>query len=301
MTANSTVSALRSRRCPAVDCPTDEVEIIETDLDDDEATADESGEEDGSSVLRLIELILKSPERLNRLVRRRDEQDSLIPRFVAISLTSFTLFALALAIVLSASGVVPQLTAMDQFLTDKGSGLPLIRFQQTDSQFAFWRSGTPIHLIIAYGFGLIAATGVCLPSLYFYGLLSGVRLTMRDVVTHSLKAKATSAVALMGILPIYIALAMGVAVFDWVPHIVETAALWLGLVLPFIAGIWGTASLYRAFAGLSDTIPDDRRDQRVCFLRRLVFSWAACYTAVSPLMIFTVLQWLQSPGGASAG
>ena len=31
-------------------------------------------------------------------------------------------------------------------------------------------------------FGLVAASGVCLPSLYFYCLLAGVRMTMVEVV-----------------------------------------------------------------------------------------------------------------------
>ena len=39
-------------------------------------------------------------------------------------------------------------------------------------------------------FGLIAASGICLPSLYFYALLAGVRMTMVDVVLHTLKSKA---------------------------------------------------------------------------------------------------------------
>ena len=301
MTSNHTVSALRSLQRQAANRPADGIEAVATPPAEGVPLGDDRNDVDGSSVLRLIELILKSPRRLDRLVRRDDAQDALIPRFVIIALTSFALFASALTIVFSASGVVPQLTAVDRFLAENGSGLALVRFEQTDSMAAFWRSGTPIHLIIAYSCGLIAATGVCLPSLYFYGLLSGVRLSMREVVAHAMKAKATSAVALMGILPIYIALALGVAVFDWIPSTIEVGALWLGLVLPFIAGIWGTSSLYRAFSGLSDTLSADRRERRVCFLRRLVFSWAACYTAVSPLMIFTLLQWLQSSSGVAGG
>jgi hypothetical protein len=148
-------------------------------------------------------------------------------------------------------------------------------------------------LIAAYCFGLIAATGVCLPSLYFYGLLSGVKLSMLDVVTHAMKAKATSAVALLGILPVYIALAMGVLIFGWVPDLLREWALWLGFILPFIAGLWGTISLYLGFETLADTLPPERCERRGCFLRRLVVSWAACYTAVSPVMIYTVWQALQ--------
>ena len=65
----------------------------------------------------------------------------------------------------------------------------------------------------AYAFGLVAASGVALPSLYFYCLLSGLRMSMLEVVTHAVKAKAIAAVALVGILPIYVAVAMGVVIF----------------------------------------------------------------------------------------
>src|SRR5436189_250626 len=83
--------------------------------------------------------------------------------------------------------------------------LDLVRFEHAERFSELWTSGGGWRMIVAYSFGLIAATGVCLPSLYFYGLLSGIRLSMLDVVTHAMKAKATTAVALLGILPLYIA------------------------------------------------------------------------------------------------
>jgi hypothetical protein len=140
-------------------------------------------------------------------------------------------------------------------------------------------------------FGLIAASGVCLPSLYFYGLLSGIKPSMLDVLMQTLKAKAVSAVALVGILPIYAALALGFAIFE-LPQ--EHLVLWLGLVLPFIAGLYGVRSLYFGFARLAQQLPVECRFDRACFLRRLVVSWAAIYTAVTPVMIYTVwaaIQW----------
>ncbi|MES2794263.1 MAG: hypothetical protein V4719_31910, partial [Planctomycetota bacterium] len=39
-----------------------------------------------------------------------------------------------------------------------------------------------------------------------------------------------------------------------------------------------------------DTVPVERRVQRKFFLQRLVLSWAACYSAVSPVLIFTLWQ-----------
>ncbi len=291
MTASATVTNLRQRLAPAAEVPIEEIEIV-APPPVEELEAD-PGDVKRASLLQLVEMILKSPRRLDRRIRRTDLQPALIPRFLAISLASFALFGVALAIVFSSALVMPRLTPINDYLNQKGGGMPLVQFDRMEHFAEFWSSGPAFQLIAAYCLGLIAATGVCLPSLYFYGLLSGVRLSLLDVVTHAMKAKATSAVALLGILPVYIAVAMGVLIFGWVPELLREWALWLGFILPFIAGLWGTISLYLGFETLADTLPADRCERRSCFLRRLVVSWAACYTAVSPVMIYTVWQALQ--------
>ena len=131
--------------------------------------------------------------------------------------------------------------------------------------------------------------GVALPSLYFYCLLAGVRMTMLEVVVHAVKSKATAAVALIGILPIYVAVAMGVLIFD-VNAFWLQVTMYVGLALPFIAGFWGTVSLYQGFEPLCDTMPIERMANRQCFLRRLVLSWSACYSAIMPVMIYSLWQ-----------
>jgi len=147
-----------------------------------------------------------------------------------------------------------------------------------------------LRLIAAYDLGLIAAAGVCLPSLYFYGLLAGVPMSMPRVTVHTAKAMATTAVALVGILPIYMAFSLGAAIFH-APRVVSESVLWLGLMLPFAAGLFGASSLYNGFTGLADVLPAERRCRRACFLRRLVVSWSFCYTAVTPVMIYTLWEY----------
>ena len=83
------------------------------------------------------------------------------------------------------------------------------------------------------------------------------------------------------------ALGLAIVIFR-VPGPVREATFWLGLILPFLAGLFGTYSLYRGLAGYADTLPPDRRARRATFLQRLVVSWAACYTAVTPVMIHTL-------------
>ena len=238
----------------------------------------------------LIELILKNRSLLHKLIRDPSLQPVLISRFVAISIIGFAFFGVAMTLVLNSADLWPQLSPVKSWLDGK-QGL-LIRFHETGNDNAFiaqWLNGSAFKLMAAYSLGLIAATGVALPSLYFYGLLAGVKMSMLDVTIHALKAKATSAVALVGILPIYAALSMGIVIFKASPEMLKASML-LGLMLPFIAGLWGTHSLYIGFSTLCDTMPAERRERRECFLRRLVWSWSACYSAIMPVMIFTLWQ-----------
>lgn len=247
-------------------------------------------EEIDASHFGLVELILKHRPRLHRLIRDTSRQPALLPRLLAISLVGFIFYGVAMSLVLSSAGLWPELSSIRSWID--GDAASLLRFQPAEGWFGLataWLNGNAFKLTAAYALGLIAATGVCLPSLYFYGLLAGVKMSMLDVVIHALKAKTTAAVALIGILPIYAAIGMGMVVFEAPGPLLETALL-LGLALPFIAGFWGTHSLYVGFATLCDTMPSERRERRECFLRRLVFSWSACYSAVMPVMIFTLWQ-----------
>jgi hypothetical protein len=92
---------------------------------------------------------------------------------------------------------------------------------------------------------------------------------------------------LMGILPLYLAAALGAIVFG-APAEALRVVLTVALLLPFAAGLWGVRSIYIGFLGLSDTLPPERRCQRECWLRRLTAACSACYTAVCPLMIYTL-------------
>ncbi|MEX1094632.1 MAG: hypothetical protein WED34_01215 [Planctomycetales bacterium] len=239
-------------------------------------------EADPARTLGLVELILKDRPRLEAVIRRRPLQGELVPRFLAISLASFCLFGTAMALVFHAAGTWPALGPLDKWLA---GGPPPIEFRAAGASLQH----SAVALVAAYALGLIAATGVCLPSLYFYGLLAGVKMSFLDVTVHALKSKATAAVALVGILPMYAAIALGMVIFD-VPDELRDACLLVGLALPFVAGLWGTRSLYVGFSGLCDTMAPEFRERRACFLRRLVFSWSAVYTAITPVMIFTLWQ-----------
>jgi hypothetical protein len=236
----------------------------------------------------LIELILKDGPSLEKACRTRLVQPRLIPRLLAVALLGFTLYGLVVAIVIHSSGVWPRLTSIADVLAGRGGRL--LAFDAVQG-LGPWFDGSAFRLVAAYSLGLVAAVGVCLPSLYFYGLLSAIRMTMLDVVTQSLKAIAVTAIVLIGILPIYAAVAMGVIIFQ-LPAELRNVVLEVGLVLPFVAGLVGILTLHVGFAGLADSMPSSKFYGRKCFLRRLVWSWSAIYTAVTPVMIFTLWEYL---------
>jgi hypothetical protein len=153
------------------------------------------------------------------------------------------------------------------------------------------RTGSAAALGIAYAVGCTLATGVCLPSFYVYGLLAGVRISWLQVTAQVMKGQASTGVMLLSILPIYLAGALGAVVLGVPPDSLRVV-LYVGLGLPFVAGLWGVRSIHRGFLGLADTLPPDRRCRRECWLRRLTAACGACYTAVCPVMIYTLWAFL---------
>ena len=150
-----------------------------------------------------------------------------------------------------------------------------------------WGKGA-LALPLAYAVGIVLAACVCLPSFYFFSLLAGVKMSWLQLVSVLGKGMAANAVLLLGILPIYVALAMGLLIAR-APESAAmdaggraAAAVRLGLVgfachLPGHHGLVGDAALRLAVPA-------------ALFLRGLTFSWAAVYAAVVPVMIFRLWE-----------
>jgi hypothetical protein len=237
-------------------------------LPEEERSGVASSALDEPSVLGLAELLLKNPSHVDRLARDAGKQMLLLPSLLTIGLVSFSLFALALVLTLGIASV----EALPELLAERWASRPMA------SAVALW---------LAYALGFTLTTGVCLPSFYFYGLLAGVRVSWAQVTAQIMKGQAATAVMLMGVMPVYVTAALGGIVFAAPPHLLRWV-LYAGLALPFAAGLWGVRSIYIGFLGLSDTLPSQRRCQRERWLRRLTAACSACYTAVCPVMIYTL-------------
>ncbi len=235
----------------------------------------EEGAADNASILGLVEALLKNPTGLDRVMNGDERRPVLlIPRFLAIALTSYVLFSVAMIVILN---------------TAPASAYPAR--EPLPAPPAAWSNGSALGLLAAYTIGLVATTCICLPTFYFFSLLAGVKLTMLQVVGQVVRSKASAAIVLVGILPIYVAVVLGLIVFQ-VQSLFLEYCLYLGLTLPFIAGLEGVHSIYQGVRGLALSMPTDRRERRECFLRRLTLSWAAVYTMVAPVMIYQLWDYL---------
>jgi hypothetical protein len=244
-----------------------EARLREEALDVMPADEDLAVTADEHSLLGMAELMLKAPEHVDRLARQSELQQGLVFRFLAIALCSFSLFAGVLVLLLDN---VPQ---------EAVPGILATRWQVC--------LGAGVSLWLAYAVGLVAASGICLPSFYFFGLLAGIRASWLQVTTHVLRGKGATAILLLGLMPIYVSVVLGMIVFH-APNETLRAALWVGLVLPFVAGLWGMRAIYHAFLSLADTLPLEEQCRRTCFLRRLTVAWSSVYALVSPVMIWKV-------------
>ncbi len=129
-----------------------------------------------------------------------------------------------------------------------------------------WANGSALALPLAYAIGIVLAACVCLPSFYFFSLLAGVKMSWLQLVSVLGKGMAANAVLLLGILPIYVALAMGLLIAR-APDEALQWTLAVGLLLPFVSGLWGLRAIYRGIMDLSATLPFAWQCQRRCFLR----------------------------------
>ena len=236
------------------------------------ATATNHAEPAARSTSELLELLLKDQTTLDALLRDETAQRQMIPKLLGIAVSGFALYGLTATLMLN--------------LAHNASGFWLLGVPP-----AFWNGPSAANLTLAYCLGLIAANGICLPSFYFYGLLAGVRVSMVGVTAHALKGMAAGAIALVAMLPLYVAVSLSVMMYATDPVMLGGYAV-LALLLPFLAGLWGARCLYRGFVALADTLCETSGRRRACLLRRLILAWSGCYAFVTPLTIYALWQHL---------
>ncbi|MCB9759841.1 MAG: hypothetical protein H6739_08410 [Alphaproteobacteria bacterium] len=221
---------------------------------------------------------LEAPDVVELLIRRRDEADAacadveqataLLPRLVAVSTVALGAYAVVHGGMLSLAEDPLFLDA----LTARGP-LPTIGV-----------------VFLAYVAGLFGAQVASLPSAYFYALLTGIRTHGWRVAVEAMRAQATSAVVLLGLLPVYLAVGLGFSLSSGgVGEGFRILAIdLLGYTLPFVAGLAGVITMGRAFSALvREARPEPGRRAMPLLL---VFAWSVLFTALAPLGVWRVLS-----------
>ena len=222
------------------------------------------------TVIGLFELLLKNPARLDELAGDPARQRELFPRLLLIAQAGYLVYSAVMLLLLN---LAPD------------AALPASLHVAVPS--ASWADGSALGLPVGYGMGLVIASCICLPSFYFYSLLAGVRMSWLQIASIVLRGSAANGVMLLGIVPIYVAVALGLLVTS-APAEWLGATLLFGLLLPFVAGLWGLREIYRGVMHVGANLSIDCRRQY--FLRRLTLSWAAVYTAVVPVLIYRLWE-----------
>lgn len=235
---------------------------------------------------------LDDPDVFELLLRQRDRADAvcadpasaaaLLPRLMAVGVVGVGAFALAQGLIL---GRLP----LPHWLEPLATGsLP-------------WRV---LVLFAAYELGLMGAHVAALPSWYFYALLTGIRTHGWRLAVEAMRARATAALALLGILPVYLAGVLGLSLL--VPedphhplHAVLVLATSAGFALPFVAGLAAPAGLLRTLLRLaeeSDAVrPEASRRKARPWL--MAFAWTVLFASMAPLGVGRALVVLTGLGG----
>ena len=227
----------------------------------------------------LLDLLLRDKESTDRLCADRDQAAALLPRLLAIGAASVAAWALVHGGLLLAS----QQAILPAALADAPP---------------WW---TPIVLFVALEGGLLGAQLAGMPSFTFYALLAGIETHGWRIAVESMRARATAAIMLLGLLPVYLAVGLGlVLVFPdaaWEGRALHGLVLGVGgTALPFIAGLAAPGSLLRAFHRmLSEGLPTGQTRRRPMPLL-LVLAWSTLFTALAPLGAWRIAMALLAPG-----
>ena len=254
----------------------------DVDAQDAHHAADAASSSDGPAIdleaarqRSLVELLLRHRADADALCADRAEAARLLPRLLGLSTIAIAAFACV-------QGAVLGLSAQD--VPPEGLvGAPL-------------DVAIP-SIFLAYELALTGAQVAGLPTFTFYGLMAGFQTHAWRIAVESARARATAAVVLIGLLPVYLTVALGLLLLHDAPS--PAGEAWHGLVLvcggfclPFVAGLAAPASLLRVFRALAAASAQSRGGRRRPMPVLLAFAWSAVFTAMAPLGVFRVLHLL---------
>lgn len=202
----------------------------------------------------LFEVLLKAPGRLDAFIRDPGLVGRLLTGFTVVVVIGFVAYGLAIGGMLLA---LPA-EAVPGLLKPQWSGN--------------WRSVAALGM--TYPAGLLLATALCVPSYWYFAHLGGARMTLAQTLAYSLKGKASTTVLLLGLLPIYAIVMLGL-ISVGVPAEILNVGAYVGLVLPFFVGLRGVYAVYTGFESMVTAMPAKERRARFALPGWLVLMWAS--------------------------
>lgn len=221
----------------------------------------------------VVDLLIRRRDLMDEAVTDRDAAARLLPRLVGISVVGVAAFSVVQGGLLTLEGAAVWPAGVSETSPLKAMG----------------------SVFLAYSAGLFGAQVASLPSAYFYALLAGVKTHGWRVAVEAMRAQATSATVLLGLLPVYFAVALGVALgFDDLQWFWRNLVIGVGgYTLPFVAGLGGVVAMLRAFTQLVRG-PQVEGVARSPMPVLLVLSWSVLFTAMAPLAVWRVLSLMGS-------
>lgn len=136
---------------------------------------------------------------------------------------------------------------------------------------------------VATTVGFFAAICAGLPSYWFYGIVAKIRAPAWRLAAELVRVQAVGAVVLVGVLPFWLTATLAL-------HLVGVDVLrfgpWMALTytLPFLAGSFGIAGLYRSFERMRTTLGETGRLPALL----LTAWWVVLFVYTAPITIWSL-------------
>lgn len=138
-----------------------------------------------------------------------------------------------------------------------------------------------LRVFTSYAGAFFGANLAALPTFYFHTLVAGVRTHGWRVSVEVMRAQATQAMVMLGVLPMYFAAGVGLLQLG----LDQTWEAWrgFGFVLPFLCGLPGSIYLMQTFFRLARENPPAPPAQRTAAPALLTLAWCSLFAVMAPV------------------
>lgn len=188
----------------------------------------------------------------------------LLPRFIGLGLAGFLAHAAAMGLMHAVSP--DALSATDDPLRFGG------------------------RVFLAYAGAFFGTNIAALPTFYFHALMAGMRTHGWRISVEVMRAQATEATVLLGLLPALLAAGVGAALMGL--ELWADAALALGFLLPFVAGLPGSLGLLSTLRRLAEEAQPEDHIHRDATPTLLALAWCTLFTVMAPVGVWGIFNML---------